>query len=92
MNSIFVGETADLNQLPVDIPQKDMTNTDTSKLRFFSSILLENPKSIPTMVSNFVTISKHCHSSQITIETYFQIYPLTPPLVLLLLIEEESLS
>jgi len=42
------------------------------------------------MISNFVTISKHCHSSQITTDS--QIYPPTPPSVLLLLIEIESLS
>ena len=44
------------------------------------------------MISNFVTISKHCHSSQITTDS--QIYPPTPPsvLLLLLLIETQSLS
>jgi len=67
-----------------------MMNFDTSKLRFFSSILLANPKNIPTMVSNVVTISKHCHSSQI--KTDSQIFPPTPPSLLLLLIETESLT
>ena len=43
------------------------------------------------MVSNVVTNSKHCHSSQITTDS--QIYPPTPPSVLLLLlIETQSLS
>ena len=57
---------------------------------FFFDYSCKSKKSIPTMVSNVVTNSKHCHSSQITTDS--QIYPPTPPSVLLLLIEIESLS
>ena len=58
---------------------------------FFFDYSCKSKKSIPTMVSNVVTNSKHCHSSQITTDS--QIYPPTPPSVLLLLlIETQSLS
>jgi len=90
MNLIFIGETADLN--PSIFLGKIWWTLTHRSWDFFLRLFLQIQKSIPTMVSNVVTNSKHCHSSQITTDS--QIYPPTPPsvLLLLLLIETQSLS
>jgi len=89
MNLIFIGETADLN-LPIDISWKIWWILTHRSWDFFLRFFLQIQKNIPTMVSNFVTISKHCHSSQI--KTDSQIFPPTPPSLLLLLKPSPSLQ